>query len=61
MEQFLTWFPIVDISKNEDAKHNSDKRCHPVDQEHDSRAEEGSDQGTPLVVVLERRTPTYME
>ena len=52
-----TWLAVVDVSVDEDDDDEGDERRHPADEEHDSNAENCSEQRQPLVVVLERRSP----
>ncbi len=56
----LTRFCVRDVHVEDDDDYERDDGGEPVDGEHDEDAQEGAQEGDPLVVVLERGTPAWI-
>ncbi len=56
----LTWLGVRDVHVEDDDDDEGDDGGEPVDGEHDEDAQEGAQEGDPLVVVLERGTPAWI-
>ena len=51
------WFPVVDVGKEDDLADHGGQGVDPGHSKHQAKAQEGRDQGNPLVVIFKRWPP----